>query len=644
MSSPDQKARTDARRIVGGQDFRHLVGHLEKARAPKHTPGAHPRWVRVLAHVSSETIAATIFYHVLRAHLQAENREKDLPFLSTIGADLGADLLPQDRDNRDNLPMKIGTALLEEAREHGLIESWRDARGGIRVIFARPTQARLDALIAGAKPTPHRVRAPDCHSVTTRKPHAFLLQRPAASRLALDAAHKIQGTAWRVNRAMLAALEETPHRKNAHRKSVLWEARFFATFDRFYLPTFFDFRGRVYQDGSLLQYTGGSDYARSLLEFEEGAFVDQNGERWLRWHAQQMWGHDKAGSFGDGTDWLRRTMPRLLKDGEWRKAGHPFQFLAAIFALRDAHEGFPVHLPVRVDASCSGLQHLAWLTGDRDIAPHVNLWGDYHGSRSGSGWLEINRQRDFYDLVTEAVGTKRGRRRRKLSSVLTRKDCKSVIVPMLYGQTVGGAIAGLLPESWNADGPSPALHLAERDAKDIRRIAEALAPKSFGLLKWFKSVAADHAGSVIHWHTPSGFHVVQDYRCEITDSKGKPRQVPVIWEGKETGLRLRTYSEALDRDQQQRSLAANVIHSFDAALLHELVGGSRIDSWAVAHDAFAVHPIRIDELLDVDLQRAMEQMYTPDRAVELAKEWKHDGVWPRGALPREMLGGLRTLG
>lgn len=649
MRSPSDHAATTTKRLSRGRDFWALVKRLDDARAPKHNPGPRPLWVRTLSGQSSEALASTIFFHVLRVHLWAESRENEAPFLSTIAADLGSDLLDPDRDNRDNLPMKIGAALLEEARLAGVVETWRDKRNGLHVVFSRPTAQRFEKLLEGANPPPHKLTPPPREAITTHKPHAFMIQRPAEPEMALVAAHKVQSTAWRVNTQMLAVLLETPHRRNAHRKAVLKEASYFATFDRFYLPTFFDFRGRIYQDGGLLQYTGGSDYARSLLEFADGEVVERgsDAERWLRWHAQQMWGLDKSGPFGDGTDWLKRSLPRLLKKDAWRKAEHPFQFAAAILALHDVHEGRLVHLPVRVDASCSGLQHLAWLTADQDIAPHVNLCGPFHGYRARLAWAEGPRERDFYDLVAESAGQKRRRRRKGRGEPLTRKDCKGVVVPMLYGQTVGGATFGLLPDEWERRDPdeqAALLAIAEKDAKDIRKIAQALAPKSFGLLKWFKSVADDHKSAAIRWHTPSGFEVVQDYRHEITDSGKKPPQIQVVWEGVRTGLRLRTYSAALDGDQQVRSLAANVIHSLDAALLHELVGGSQIEKWAVAHDAFAVPAGWIETLLDVDLQRAIEQMYTTDRLSELAKAWRHEGVWPRGTLPREMFGGLRTLG
>jgi DNA-directed RNA polymerase len=463
----------------------------------------------------------------------------------------------------------------------------------------------------------------------------MLLPRPEPPPRVIEAANKVQGTAWRINRAVLDELDapkRVVRREHVLNGQVICEARELAKLERFYFPVHLDFRGRLYQDGGVLTYTGSGDYARGLLEFADGEFVDANGIKWLAWHMAQMWGGKDYLPLGDGSRWLRKA-PALVR--RWREAKHPVQFLAAALALVDASEGRPVHLPVRVDATCSGLQHLAMLSADTDLAQLVNLWGDYHGDRRGMNWLEIeDPDLNFYNVVANHTG-------------FSRDEVKAVIVPMLYGageETSGADLA--VQRGKRASGRQL------RDARTIRTVAEEHAPRAFALLRWFGKAAEVHnsADAPVRWTVPSGFEVIQDYRYVEKNPTRKDRQVQIKVNGRRVSLVKRFYTSLLNKPQQAISLPSSLVHSLDAALLAEIVAGSRIEQWGVAHDAFAVPANRAWELLDLDNQRAMADVYGPDRLAEWVEEWRAaavdvpDAPGERGPLPKEMLGGLRTLG
>jgi DNA-directed RNA polymerase len=631
-------ALVTATRLVAGKNemFASLAERIGASRGPRH--GGRPLWVRLLEHWGDGDLAAGVLFHVVRARLWAESAGID-PLFSTIGTALGTDLVgPGPHADRD-LPMKVGCPLLGIAAKTGVIALHPDARGGVHVALTRSTYRRIQKLLEGGAPHVLRRVSPRAPTIVeTRKRHDMLVPRPDAPPRVVEAANKVQGTAWRINRAVLAELDAPKDKVTGKdvvaNGQIICEARELATLERFYFPVFLDFRGRLYQRGGVLTYTGGSDYARGLLEFADGDVLDDGGIAWLTHHAAQMWGEKEHLTLGEGRYWWRQAGIGLIK--RWRRAKHPVQFLAAAFALGEAYEGRPVHLPVRVDATCSGLQHLALLSRDTDLARLVNLWGAHHGNRRGAArWLEIPED-DFYQAIADRTG-------------FPREDVKTVIVPMLYG--AGEDTSGMDLAEVREKRPSKR---ELRDAQTIRDEAGRQAPHAFALLRWFGEVAEAHnaAGLPVRWTAPSGFEAVQDYRYVEKNPTRPDRQAQVIVNGRRVSLVKRFYTPILDKPQQAVSLPSSVVHSLDAALLSEIVAGSGIDRWGVVHDAFCVPVGSVWDLLDEDNPRAMAHVYGPDRIGEWLTAWRAAGIdvpdppggAARGTLPREMLGGLRTLG
>lgn len=62
---------------------------------------------------------------------------------------------------------------------------------------------------------------------------------------------------------------------------------------KFYLPTFADFRGRIYCFSSYLSYQG-NDLARALLLFDEGdKDLTENGLTYMKVYFSNLGGRDK---------------------------------------------------------------------------------------------------------------------------------------------------------------------------------------------------------------------------------------------------------------------------------------------------------------------------------------------------------------
>jgi len=77
-------------------------------------------------------------------------------------------------------------------------------------------------------------------------------------------------------------------------------------------------------------------------------------------------------------DLIVRSAHCPLGEPFWREAsGDPMQFLAFCFAYAQwkSDPGEPIHLPVQIDGTCNGLQHIAAIMGSESLAAAVNVVG-----------------------------------------------------------------------------------------------------------------------------------------------------------------------------------------------------------------------------------------------------------------------------
>jgi hypothetical protein len=176
----------------------------------------------------------------------------------------------------------------------------------------------------------------------------------------------------------------------------------------FFLPWKADYRGRIYAETPWLTPQGG-DLQRALFEFAEGSPLDAAGLAALRRHGANLVKRERVLSdLGiDGRQvvtleererWVLGHAAAILASAEaplavpfWREvAGKPMQFLAFCLAYRQwtLDPGAPIHLPVQIDGTCNGLQHIAVLTGDADLARAVNVLPRADG-RPGDIYSEI---------------------------------------------------------------------------------------------------------------------------------------------------------------------------------------------------------------------------------------------------------------
>ena len=155
-----------------------------------------------------------------------------------------------------------------------------------------------------------------------------------------------------------------------------------------YFPYFLDFRGRAYPVPPCFN-PQSDDQGRALLEFVDGKLLGARGNHWLAVHLANMWGHgyDKK-RFEERVQWVTHHKQKIKDSASeplkkenskwWKKAKNPWRFLAACkewSGFLNQGESFESRLPITMDGTCNGFQHLSAMLRDDQGGRATNLAG-----------------------------------------------------------------------------------------------------------------------------------------------------------------------------------------------------------------------------------------------------------------------------
>lgn len=232
-----------------------------------------------------------------------------------------------------------------------------------------------------------------------------------------DMINRAQRTPWRVNEKLLPVYDWCMRNK-AQAFMDIWEAankdakatklrevKTIADMAKrlkgrvFYHRYYLDFRFRKYPATAYL-HEQGSDFARSLIYRADEEPMTREGFQWLQIYLAGNWAGD-AGRLDklktdkipivDRIRWATANEDAMLGYAEnpiqnqgWMNADSPWQFLAGCMELlklrmwqleRGDMEDYsmPTGYEAYIDGSNNGCQHLAAMTRDEIVAPHVNL-------------------------------------------------------------------------------------------------------------------------------------------------------------------------------------------------------------------------------------------------------------------------------
>ena len=450
----------------------------------------------------------------------------------------------------------------------------------------------------------------------------------------------LAGTPWYVNRE---AHEEAAHSHEIEEEyaDIVFEKRVTDPEERliladharlgsdpFWLPIYMDFRGRVYPRTRTVSYQGG-DLQKSLLMFgptNSEAFRDA--PEYVKWgvirHMHGLYGkYDKCSKEEQMERWFG------YNHFQPEEADQPLQFAA--------HKNLMAHnwnsIPVQLDGTCNGLQHISAMFRDEVAAPYVNLCDRETPQDIYGKVAEIVKDR----LLQASINLEDWAQRFLFSNVnIDRKLCKKPVMTLPYGATLQGVeefiYEGLLAQKplatpWREvltysfdrwvpdDGARASGYLAygdrelarhplfKSDAKKLARlvwdaISEAL-PKAMAAMSAFRGIAKHIGENAIEWNTG-----VSDRSLRVVQAKSKAAIARIRLKGLHLPQSVRSIQTIrgkgeIDKTYHRSGIIANFIHSCDADHMARTMREFRQQGgtcFGAAHDCFMARPSEIRQL------------------------------------------------
>lgn len=422
---------------------------------------------------------------------------------------------------------------------------------------------------------------------------------------------------------------ETANRaKRAAREELLAAASEGLQHGRFYFPCYLDFRGRIYQ----VDYKGmgpqGSKAGKALLQMgTEGVELGQNGLWWAYHELGNSMGYDKL-SLDEKVAKAKELPIHDLKDGPqgtdfWLHADEPLKALAVAEDIRKALEsGSPETYKSQqfgyVDGSCNGMQHLSLLTRDVHGALATNVISCEDGRQDLYGTVAAN----FLELLEADKSPAADHWRQQAVSV--KGGMRAIVKRATMTQSYGVTSQGIRDQAIN-DGYCSTKDRSHEGTKEQARlfqetVEQALAhamPKAMELRKWIVDAVerSCKAGIAPEWTTPVGTRVVKRYCVK--------RFMQVRIGKHKTNLpKFDHVGGKPDIKKNKSSIVANIIHSFDAAMLQDTTNRFRNESESpitFVHDSYGTAFGDMD-LMSRVLRESAKDIYSQDRLAILAEE------------------------
>ena len=444
--------------------------------------------------------------------------------------------------------------------------------------------------------------------------------------------------AWKKAAAGIYRREKARQSRRLSLSFIVNQANKFSQFKAIWFPYNMDWRGRVY--AVPMFNPQGNDMQKGLLTLAVGKPIGADGFKWLKVHGANCAGIDKV-TFEERIKWVEDNHDNIMATAKapmdsiewWGRLDSPFCFLAFCFEYAGVmHHGlsYSCSLPIAFDGSCSGIQHFSAMLRDHIGGHAVNL--------TPSGKVQ-----DIYRIVSDRIeeelkvllvnGTdnevvthedkktgeiterlKLGTRelaRQWLTYGMSRKVTKRSVMTLAYGSKEYGFADQVyedivMPAIDSGSGamftePSQASRFM---AKMIWEAVSVTVVAAVDAMKWLQGAAKLLAAEVkdkktgeilkpclpVHWVTPDGFPVWQEYRKKDTTRLnlmflGSFNLQPTVNKGTK---------KELDKHKQESGISPNFVHSQDGSHLRKTVVHTHrkygVMSFAVIHDSFGTIP------------------------------------------------------
>lgn len=419
------------------------------------------------------------------------------------------------------------------------------------------------------------------------------------------------------------------HSENTRRRSKLlslmkqmWVAEKYFKEERFYFVYQYDFRGRIYPVQKFLN-PQGQDTAKGLLEFSEGKAIETEEQAaWLAIHGANLFGYDKDNLQGRAS-WIMEHKDQIDEVANdplgckwWTKADKPWQFLAFCLEFSDMMKNglpFVSHIPVAVDATCSGIQHFSAILRDEEGGEAVNL-------------LPNEERQDIYQRVADVMNTKLAHMDDDIAKQWVGKVDRGLIkrnvMTMPYSATLMGMRDQLLDTFKEYQEKGKNIPEME-DPNEHAGYLSKLSNESIGDVVKGASTVMDYLQEVaavankdklpLIWQTPVGFPVRQEYK------EPNMKRIDTYLHGKfKITSSLCVNEKGINKRRQVSGVSPNFVHSMDAAMLVRTVVGmqrNNVTSLAMVHDSYGTHASDIPLLNEV-LRSAFVEVHTESNTLK----------------------------
>lgn len=369
--------------------------------------------------------------------------------------------------------------------------------------------------------------------------------------------------------------------------------------ERHWYVWMFDFRTRMYSVCADLQ-PQGADLQRGLITFADGKRVGKEGLQWLLFRMATAFGEDKLPK-DERVQWGYDHMERAFECADdpianrwWTEADEPLSFLSTIHELTEAfRQGDPYefysHLPVNIDGSQNGLQHLSLMSRDS-----VGAYATNCSASPDRQDLYVEVLNDVKRQVSEDAVT--GNELAHLwVGQLERKHVKRACMTTSYGVTERGIRDQLIN-----DGFVRHIDVAKRGAaatylqSKISKSLETTVERGKEIMSYFQEVASMLAevDMPLVWENAIGSRITQAYNNMYRRNvKTLCGQFVLHNEDDDLGINKRKSS---------LSSAPNIVHSQDAAMCQLVINRMRdehdVRHFHVIHDSYGVHPCFVSDL------------------------------------------------
>lgn len=434
----------------------------------------------------------------------------------------------------------------------------------------------------------------------------------------------------------------------------------YSAYDAFWLPYKLDWRQRCYPVVSVLS-PQGDQFNRGLIEFARGKRMggSENAAAWLAIHGANVYGIDKV-PFEDRIAWVEAHQSEIISAAVdplgagkefWTQAGggaKAWPFLAFCFewtAYLISGADHITHLPVALDGSNSGLQHLSAMVRDSEGAKATNVAPCETPADIYTEICERVEQRLTairLAPLSKALGVDAGETEDTLTwariwcGKVARKVCKQPTMTYAYSATLNGMVTQIesalaeLDLKAQSQGKPSYLPFTDRE-QDNEAAARFLAPivleaiqgrlpKAAAAMDFLVACARIAASTdlPLRWVTPLGVPIVQ-YYPKLSEYKKS-----VFVDGRRFRLSLmRPDPTKLDKRACAYGVSPNFVHSMDSShLLWTVLACSDefgIADFAVVHDSFGTHATQCDELA-LMLREMFVRLYSENRLEQFRAE------------------------